>query len=65
MMKKSIAILGCALSRFTKSNQKHLSRTGRSIIIPVIENLAHDQHKDLVKAAALTWLSAWLLITPL
>ena len=27
MMKKSIAILGCALSRFTKSNRKHRSRS--------------------------------------
>ena len=64
VMEKSIAILGGALTRSTKSqkipngdissNQKHRSRSRQR---------DQDYHKDLAKAAGITWLSAWLLIT--
>ena len=33
------------------------ARGGTGIIISITEDLAHDHHKDLVKA--LLWLSAW------
>lgn len=39
------------------------AEAGRGIVIPITENLALDYHKDLSKAAGITRLSAWLLIT--
>ena len=69
-MGKSIACLGDTLLMVRKDQVVVLAvgkgreaGASQGIIIPITEDLAHDHHKDSVKAGGSIWLSAWWSIT--